>query len=222
MLFVSRGTSEKALWTRRKRQHYTIPCELNLSWIISSLSTWIRYFESTKFILKAAWLWKQFYGPSTWAKTLVCPYSVLPFFFFYYFWIPNNTLCLPPPHPPPKWEDCSILHFLRSCEKNNLSQIWGTNRVYYGGWGRSKIVNGFFASKGPAHGKRKMRGIMFVSSLESRGDGAGRDNKFSFPFSPAHPRRLYFHGDRHMGWFWSWWKLIGKVQSVTRVCRELS
>ena len=45
--------------------------------------------------------------------------------------------------------------------------------MYYGGWEGSKIVNGFFASKGPAHGKRKMRGIMFVSSLESRGDGAG-------------------------------------------------
>ena len=42
--------------------------------------------------------------------------------------------------------------------------------MYYGGGGgvggRSKIVNGFFASKGPAHGERKMRGIMFVSSLD--------------------------------------------------------
>ena len=41
--------------------------------------------------------------------------------------------------------------------------------------GYSKIVNGFFARKGPVHGERKMRRIMFVSSLGSRGDGAGRD-----------------------------------------------
>ena len=52
--------------------------------------------------------------------------------------------------------------------------------------GYSKIVNGFFASKGPAHGERKMRGIM-LTSLDSRGDGAGRDNKFSFPFPPYPP-----------------------------------
>ena len=49
--------------------------------------------------------------------------------------------------------------------------------------GYSKIVNAFFASKGPAHGERKMRGIM-LTSLDSWGDGAGRDNKFSFPFPP--------------------------------------
>ena len=41
--------------------------------------------------------------------------------------------------------------------------------------GYSKIVNGFFAGKGPAHGERKMSRIMFVSSLDSRGDVAGRD-----------------------------------------------
>ena len=52
--------------------------------------------------------------------------------------------------------------------------------------GYSKIVNGFFSSKGPAHGERKMRGIM-LTSLDSRGDGAGRDNKFSFPFPPYPP-----------------------------------
>ena len=39
----------------------------------------------------------------------------------------------------------------------------------------SKIVNGFFVGKGSAHGERRMRRIMFVSSLDSRGDGAGRD-----------------------------------------------
>ena len=50
---------------------------------------------------------------------------------FFYFWIPNNTLCLPLSPLPPKWEDC-IFHFLRACENNNLGQIWGTNRVYYG------------------------------------------------------------------------------------------
>ena len=63
----------------------------------------------------------------------------------------------------------------------------------------TKIVNGFFSSKGPAHGERKMRGIMLVRSLDLRGDGAVRDNKFSFPFSTAHPRGLYFHDDRDMG-----------------------
>ena len=47
--------------------------------------------------------------------------------------------------------------------------------------GYSKIANGFFASKGPAHGERWMRGIM-LRPLDSRGDGAGRDNKFSFLF----------------------------------------
>ena len=41
--------------------------------------------------------------------------------------------------------------------------------------GYSKIVNGFFAGKGPAHGERKMRRFMFVSSLDSRVDGVGRD-----------------------------------------------
>ena len=41
--------------------------------------------------------------------------------------------------------------------------------------GYSKIVNGFFAGKGPALGERKMRRIMFVSSLDSRVDGVGRD-----------------------------------------------
>ena len=53
-----------------------------------------------------------------------------------------------------------------------------------GGGGRVEVENSqwFFASKGPAHGERKMRGIMFVSSLDSRGDCAGRDNKFTFPF----------------------------------------
>ena len=52
--------------------------------------------------------------------------------------------------------------------------------------GYSKIVNGFFASKGPAHGERKMRRIMFVSSLDSRGDGAVQDWKilFSLPSPP--------------------------------------
>ena len=66
--------------------------------------------------------------------------------------------------------------------------------------GYSKIVNAFFASKGPAHGERKMRGIM-LTSLDSWGDGAGRDNKFSFPFPPpplpAHGNYNYFHDDRH-------------------------
>ena len=56
--------------------------------------------------------------------------------------------------------------------------------------GRSKIVNGFFASKGPAHGERIMRGIMFGSSLDLRGDCERRDNKFTFPFPPTHPRGL--------------------------------
>ena len=56
--------------------------------------------------------------------------------------------------------------------------------------GGSEMVNGLFASKGPAHGERKMRGIMFVSSLNSRGDCAGRDNKLSFPFLPTHPLGL--------------------------------
>ena len=60
--------------------------------------------------------------------------------------------------------------------------------MYYGRG--VEIVNGFFASKGPAHGDKKMRGIMFVNSLDSRGDCAGRDNKFSFPFPPTHPRGL--------------------------------
>ena len=32
VLFESRGTSEKAWWTRRKRQHYTTACEMNLRW----------------------------------------------------------------------------------------------------------------------------------------------------------------------------------------------
>ena len=52
--------------------------------------------------------------------------------------------------------------------------------------GYSKTVNGFFASKNPAHGERKMRGIM-LTSPDSWGDGAGRDNKFSFPFPPYPP-----------------------------------
>ena len=38
MLFESL-TSEKAWWTRRKRQYYTTTCELNLSLIISYVST---------------------------------------------------------------------------------------------------------------------------------------------------------------------------------------
>ena len=41
--------------------------------------------------------------------------------------------------------------------------------------GYAKVVNGFFAGKGPAHGERKIRRIMFVSSLDSWGVGAGRD-----------------------------------------------
>ena len=41
--------------------------------------------------------------------------------------------------------------------------------------GYSEIANGFFAGKGPAQGERKMRRIIIVSSLDSRGDGAGRD-----------------------------------------------
>ena len=38
-----------------------------------------------------------------------------------------------------------------------------------------------------------MTGIMFVSSLDSRGDGVGRDKKFSFPSPPPPP--LPTHGD---------------------------
>ena len=53
--------------------------------------------------------------------------------------------------------------------------------------GYSKIVNGFLAGKGPAHGERKMRRIMFVSSLDSRGDGAGRDGQILFSLSPYPP-----------------------------------
>ena len=81
-----------------------------------------------------------------------------------------HSVC-PSPHSPPKWEDC-IFHFLRACENNNLGRIWGQTECIMG---YSKIVNGFFARKGPVHGERKMRRIMFVSSLGSRGDGAGRD-----------------------------------------------
>ena len=56
----------------------------------------------------------------------------------------------------------------------------------------TKIVNGFFPSKGPPHGERKMRGIMLVRSLDSRGDGAVRDNKFSFPFPHCPPTGTIF------------------------------
>ena len=143
----------------------------------------VRYFESTKFIWNAAWRWKQFICPSTWTKTLVCPYSGLPLFSIFESPI-IHSVC-PSPHPPPKWDDC-IFHFLRACENNNLGRIWGQTECIMG---YSKIVNGFFASKGPAHGERNMslRGIMFASSLDLRGDGAGRDNKFSFPFLPYPP-----------------------------------
>ena len=37
-----------------------------------------------------------------------------------------------------------------------------------GGWGGSKMVNGFFSGKGPAHGERKMRGIMLITTRSNR------------------------------------------------------
>ena len=43
-----------------------------------------------------------------------------------------------------------------------------------------------------------MRGIMFVSSLDSRGDCAGRGNKLSFPYPlPTHGDYNSFHDNQH-------------------------
>ena len=62
-----------------------------------------------------------------------------------------------------------------------------------------------------------MRGIM-LRSLDSRGDGAGRDNKFSFPsptLPPADGNYNYFHDDRQGLTYRE------GLKSVTRVRRGL-
>ena len=81
--------------------------------------------------------------------------------------------------------------------------------------GYSKIVNGFFASKGPAHGERNMslRGIMFASSLDSRGMvQGGITNSLSLPPLPTHGNYNYFHDDRHGLTYQQGLKIVTRVR----------
>ena len=153
----------------------------------------VRYFESTKFIWNAAWRWKQFICPSMWAKTLVCPYSGLPLFSIFESPI-IHSVC-PSPHSPPKWEDC-IFHFLRACENNNLSRIWGTNRVYYGLFENSQ----WFLCWQRSRSRREKNEKNYVCKfpwLAGWWCGAGLTNSlFPFPL-PTHGDYNYFHDDRH-------------------------
>ena len=49
-----------------------------------------------------------------------------------------------------------------------MQGVWGGGGGGAGAWGGSKMVNGFFSGKGPAHGERKMRGIMLITTRSNR------------------------------------------------------